>query len=81
MASRPSTSPAIAVGLSGPLAAALARPVGRSTLLDVHDVNGGCIARGTCVASKVCRGAPAARSATFFVVTSHSVELRDLVGK
>jgi hypothetical protein len=79
VASRPSTSPAIAVGLSGPLAlVALARPVGPSTLLDVHDVNGGCIGEA-CVASQVCSAHVCGPLGdVLVVVTACSVELRAL---
>jgi hypothetical protein len=78
-AGRPSTSPALFVGLSGPLAlVALARPVGPSTLLDVHDVNGGCVAE-VCVASAVCSAQVCGPLGDVLVVVAPSgVEVRAL---
>ena len=70
-------SPAIAVGLSGPLAlVALARPVGPSTLLDVHDVNGGCIGGGARAARRLLAHACGPLGDVLVVVTACSVELR-----
>ena len=78
VASRPSTSPAIAVGLERPAGAGCLGAAGRALhLIDVHDVSG-CIGEA-CVASKVCSAHVCGPLGdVLVVVTSHSVELRAL---